>query len=117
VLHLADEQPCLVGSWVTVGHAAVVHACKLGDEVLVGMGAVILDGAEVGPQSIIGANALVTQRTRIPPGSLALGSPAKVVRELSADERGRIRSWAEKYVANAAFCLAHGIGVGTPLTS
>ena len=115
VLHLADDHPCLVGSWVTVGHAAVVHACTLGDEVLVGMGAVILDGAEVGPQSIVGANALVTQHARIPPGSLVLGSPAKVVRALSADERIRIRGWAEKYVANAAYCLTHSIGIGTPL--
>jgi carbonic anhydrase/acetyltransferase-like protein (isoleucine patch superfamily) len=112
VLHLADEHACRVGNWVTVGHAAVLHACSVEDEVLVGMGAVILDGAQVGAQSIVGANALITQRTRIPAGSLVLGSPARVVRQLSLEERVQIRSWAEKYVANAAYCLARGIGVG-----
>ena len=77
VLHLADDFPCLVGNWVTVGHGAIVHACKVGDECLVGMGAVILDGAVIGKQSLIGAKALVTQGTKIPPGSLVLGAPLK----------------------------------------
>src|SRR5712675_2158879 len=80
VLHLADDFPCLLGNWVTVGHGAIVHACTVGDETLVGMGAVILDGAVIGRQSLIGAKALVTQGTKIPPGSLVLGAPAKVVR-------------------------------------
>src|SRR6266496_792769 len=57
VLHLADDFPCILGNYVTVGHSAIVHACKIGDEVLVGMGAVILDGVVVGTQSLIGANA------------------------------------------------------------
>src|ERR1039457_1425676 len=61
VLHLADDFACILGNWVTVGHSAVVHACQVGDEVLVGMGAVILDGAVIGKQTIIGAKALVTQ--------------------------------------------------------
>ena len=77
VLHIADDFPCIVGNWVTVGHSAIVHACTVGDEVLVGMGAIILDGSVIGKQSIIGANALVTGGTKIPPGSLVLGSPAK----------------------------------------
>src|ERR1051325_10057130 len=75
VLHLADEYPCQVGNYVTVGHSAIVHACTVADEVLIGMGAVILDGAVIGQQSLIGANALVTQKTEIPPGSLVMGSP------------------------------------------
>jgi carbonic anhydrase/acetyltransferase-like protein (isoleucine patch superfamily) len=112
VLHLADDFPCLVGNWVTVGHGAIVHACKIGDEVLVGMGAVILDGAVIGRQSLIGAKALVTQGTKIPPGSLVLGAPAKVVRKLSKEERAGLKWWAEKYVDNGAYCLKHGIGVG-----
>jgi gamma-carbonic anhydrase len=111
VLHLADDFPCILGNWVTVGHSAIVHACKVGDETLVGMGAVILDGAVIGRQCLIGARALVTQGTNIPPGSLVLGSPAKVVRKLSREERGKLKWWAEKYVANAAYCLKHGINV------
>lgn len=112
VLHLADDFPCLLGNYVTVGHSAIVHACKVGDEVLVGMGAVILDGAIIGKQSLIGARALVTQGTKIPPGSLVLGSPAKVVRKLSLEERAGLKHWATKYVDNAAYCLKHGINVG-----
>lgn len=117
VLHLADDFPCLLGNWVTVGHSAIVHACKVGDEVLVGMGAVILDGAVIGRQSLIGAKALVTQGTKIPPGSLVLGAPAKVVRKLTKEERAGLKWWAEKYVDNGAYCLKHGIGVGGPMTS
>jgi len=115
VLHLADDLPCLVGHRVTVGHGAIVHACTVGNEVLIGMGAIVLDGAVIGDQSIVGANALVTQHTKIPPGSLVLGSPARVVRALSGDERARIRKWADKYVANAAYCLEHHIGLGEPV--
>ncbi len=117
VLHLADDYPCLIGNHVTVGHSAIVHACTIGDECLVGMGAVVLDGAVVGEQSLIGARALVTQRMVIPPGSLVLGSPAKVVRALTAEERAGLKHWAEKYVANAAYCLEHRINVGAPLKS
>jgi carbonic anhydrase/acetyltransferase-like protein (isoleucine patch superfamily) len=112
VLHLADDYACVLGNWVTVGHSAVVHACKVGDEVLVGMGAVILDGAVIGKQSIIGAKALVTQRTKIPPGSLVLGAPARVVRKLTQEERAGLKWWAQKYVDNGAYCLKHGINVG-----
>ena len=112
VLRLADDLACIVGNWVTVGHGAIVHACKVGDEVLVGMGAVILDGAIIGKQSIIGAKALVTQGTKIPPGSLVLGAPAKIVRKLSKKERAGLKWWAEKYLDNAAYCLKHKINVG-----
>ena len=110
VLHLADDHPCLVGNYVTIGHGAIVHACKVGDECLVGMGAVILDGAEIGEQSLIGAKTLVTQGMKVPPGSLVLGAPGKVVRQLSTTERAGLRYWAEKYVANAVFYAEHGLG-------
>jgi carbonic anhydrase/acetyltransferase-like protein (isoleucine patch superfamily) len=115
VLHLADDLPCIVGNWVTVGHSAVVHACTVGDETLIGIGAVILDGAHIGRQCLVGARALVTPGTNIPDGSLVLGAPAKVVRALTDEERGQLRVWAEKYVHNAAYCLQHGINVGEPL--
>jgi len=82
-------------------HGAIVHACKIDDEVLVGMGAVILDDVEVGARSIIGANALVTMGTKIPPGSLVLGSPAKIRRQLSVDEQKDIARWAWSYVETA----------------
>lgn len=117
VLHLADDYACVVGNYVTVGHAAIVHACKVGDEVLIGMGAIILDGAVIGKQSLIGAKALVTQGMKIPPGSLVLGAPAKIVRKLTPQERAGLKYWATKYVANGAYCLKHGINVGAPLSS
>ena len=112
VLHLADDFACIVGNWVTVGHGAIVHACQVGDEVLVGMGAVILDGAIVGKQSIVGAKALVKQGMKIPPGSLVVGAPARVVRKLTKPERARLKRWAQKYVDNSAYCLKHKINVG-----
>lgn len=115
VLHLADDYACLVGNYVTVGHSAIVHACKVGDECLIGMGAVILDGAVVGEQCLIGAKALVTQRMSIPAGSLVMGAPAKIVRALTAEERAGLKAWAEKYVANAAYCLEKNINVGAPI--
>ncbi len=114
VLHLADELPCIVGNFVTVGHSAIVHACTVGDECLIGMGATVLDGAVIGEQSIVGANALVKQGMVVPPGSMVMGCPAKLVRELSAAERAGLRSWAEKYVTNGAYCLDHRIQVGEP---
>ena len=85
VVHLADELGVTVGQYVTCGHRAILHACTVDDEVLVGMGATILDGAEIGARSVIGANALVTQNTKIPPGSMVLGSPAKVRRMLDLE--------------------------------
>ncbi len=98
VIHLAEDYGCHVGELVTVGHSAILHACTVKDEVLVGMGAILLDGVVIGERSIIGAGALVTGGTVIPPGSLVLGSPARVVRMLSLDEQAKIRGWADKYV-------------------
>src|SRR5207248_4121504 len=87
VVHLDTGYPTIVGELVTIGHTAIVHACKIDNEVLVGMGSIILDDVEVGARSIIGANALVTMGTKIPPGSLVLGSPAKIRRQLTLDEQ------------------------------
>ncbi|TAG10376.1 MAG: gamma carbonic anhydrase family protein [Verrucomicrobia bacterium] len=106
VIHLADDDGCYVGEWVTVGHSAILHACTVKDEVLIGMGAIVLDGAVIGERSIIGAGALVTGGTIVPPGSLVLGSPGKVVRSLPLDEQAKVKSWAEKYVRGSRQYLA-----------
>jgi carbonic anhydrase/acetyltransferase-like protein (isoleucine patch superfamily) len=98
VIHTADDLPTIIGQLVTVGHKAIVHACTVEDEVLVGMGSIILDGARIGTRSIIGANATVKQGMEIPPGSLVLGTPAKIVRTLSEAEQDEIKMWALRYV-------------------
>ena len=98
VVHLADDFGVKIGDYVTVGHMAMVHACTIGNECLIGMHSTILDGSMIGEQCIIGASSLVTKGTQIPAGSLVYGSPAKVVRALSQQERDEIRSWADKYV-------------------
>jgi len=108
VVHLADDWPALIGELVTVGHKAIIHACTIHDEVLIGMGAIILDGAEIGARSIIGAGAVVTGGTKIPPGSLVVGTPAKVRRSLSLTEQNQVKTWAEKYVAVSRHYLALG---------
>ncbi len=99
IVHLAEDLPVRVGKLVTIGHRAILHACTVEDECLIGMGATILDGATIGKGSIIGAHALVTKGTRIPPGSLVMGMPAKVVRALSPGEIANIRTWADHYLA------------------
>lgn len=98
VVHLADDMDAIIGKWCTIGHAAIVHACTIEDECLIGMGATVLDGARIGARSIVGAGAVVTPRTQIPPGSMVLGSPAKVVRALTEEEQKGLKRWAEKYV-------------------
>lgn len=102
IVHLADDYGVKVGNYTTIGHAAIIHACEIGNECLIGMGATVLDGAKIGDQCIVGANTLVTQRFVAPPGSMILGSPAKVVRPLTEAERAGLRRWAEKYIAVAS---------------
>jgi carbonic anhydrase/acetyltransferase-like protein (isoleucine patch superfamily) len=91
----------IVGEDVTVGHAVIVHGATVHDRVIVGMGSILLDGAEIGPDSILGAGSLVTTRTRIPGGVLALGRPATVVRDLRPEELAQIRQSAAGYVERA----------------
>ena len=98
IIHLANDYPVRVGKFVTIGHAAMIHACTIEDECLIGMRATILDGALIGKNSIIGAQALVPQGMIVPPGSLVLGVPGKITRTLDAQEQAGIRKWAEKYV-------------------
>lgn len=98
IIHLADDLSAIVGAYCTIGHGAIVHACTVGDECLVGMRAVVLDGAEIGDQCLIAAGSVVTPRSKIPSGSMVMGTPAKVVRQLGPDERAGLRAWAEKYI-------------------
>jgi carbonic anhydrase/acetyltransferase-like protein (isoleucine patch superfamily) len=86
VLHVTRELPCVVGSWVTVGHRVILHGCVVEDRCLIGMGAIVLNEAVIGRGSVIGAGSVVTERTIIPPDSLVLGTPGKVVRTLKEGE-------------------------------
>lgn len=101
VIHVSDDLGTYLGELVTVGHSAILHACTVKDEALIGMGAIVLDGSVIGERSIIGAGSLVTGGTIIPPGSLVIGSPAKVVRALSLDEQSKVKVWAEKYIVQS----------------
>jgi carbonic anhydrase/acetyltransferase-like protein (isoleucine patch superfamily) len=112
VLHVSDDFACEIGDRVTIGHRAVVHACRVEDEVLIGMNATILDGAIIGARSIIAAGALVTKGMRVPEGSLVLGAPAKVVRPLSLDEQRGNHRLAMKYVEVSRRFMALGYGAG-----
>ena len=91
------KNPCKIGSEVTVGHHAILHGCTVNDRCIIGMNSVILDDAEIGSECIIGAHSLVTMNTKIPPRSLAVGSPAKVVRPLTEKELQELRDSAEAY--------------------
>lgn len=102
IVHLASDIGTEVGNYVSVGHRAIIHACKIEDECLVGMGAVVMDGAVVGTRSLVAAGSLVTKGMEIPPGSLVMGSPARVVRSLSLSEQTDLRKLAEKYIRVSA---------------
>ena len=101
VIHTDEGIPCILGAGVTVGHRAVLHGATIGDGALIGIGAIVLNGASVGSEALIGAGALVTEGQVVPPRHLALGAPAKVVRELTEEEIERLRAAAAHYVARA----------------
>jgi carbonic anhydrase/acetyltransferase-like protein (isoleucine patch superfamily) len=102
IIHGEDGCPTIIGEDVTVGHAAIIHAATVGDRVLVGMGAVLLSRCRIGEDTIIGARALVTEEVEIPAGSLVLGMPGRVARNLTESERGAIIESARRYVRQAA---------------
>ena len=97
VLH-SDVYPTVLGDYVTVGHAAIVHGCTVGDNTVVGMGAILLNGARVGKNCMVGAGAVVTGKTDAPDGSMLLGNPARVVRVLTSEEIAGLRRSAEHYI-------------------
>lgn len=96
--HCVLHEKTTVGKYCTVGHGAIVHGCTIGDECLVGMGAIVLDGAVIGDRCIIGAGAVVTGKMNAPDGSMLLGSPAKIVKELSPEQQAQLRENAAHYI-------------------
>ena len=98
VIHVGTNQNANIGCRVTVGHGAIVHACTIGDESLIGMGAIILDGTVIGDHCLIGAHATVLMNSIIPPGSMVVGSPGRIVRTLSREEQAGLGAWADHYL-------------------
>ncbi|HLD64534.1 MAG TPA: gamma carbonic anhydrase family protein [Pseudomonas sp.] len=101
VMHTDMGYPLTLGKGVTIGHNAMLHGCSVGDYSLIGINAVVLNGAKIGKYCIIGANALIAEGKEIPDGSLVMGSPGKVVRELTEQQRKMLEAGAAHYVHNA----------------
>ena len=97
-VHVSTDVPTVIGNEVTVGHNAVLHACTIDDNVMVGMGEIVMDGAHIKKNCIVGAGAIVTQGKEFPENSLVLGAPAHVVRELTTEEIEGVRGGVERYV-------------------
>lgn len=98
VVHLSADHETIIGNHVTIGHSSIIHGCRIEDEVLIGMGACILDGAVIGKHCIVGAKSLVTKNKVFEEGTLIMGSPAKAIRKLSEDEIESIRHSAMNYI-------------------
>jgi carbonic anhydrase/acetyltransferase-like protein (isoleucine patch superfamily) len=101
VLHSDQGKPLTIGADVTVGHMVTLHGCTIGDESLIGIGAVVLNGARIGKNCLVGAGALVTEGKEFPDGSMIIGSPAKAVRYLTPEQIAGLRLSAQGYVDNA----------------
>ena len=101
-VHVSEGKPVSIGKNVSIGHNAIIHGCTIDDDVLVGMGAIILNGAHIRKNCLVGAGALVTENKDFPEGSLIIGSPAKAIRQLTDDEIKSIKDNADEYV-NLAF--------------
>ncbi len=101
VLHADHGQPLTVGKNVTVGHMVMLHGCTIGDESLIGIGAVVLNGAKIGRNCLVGAGSLVTEGKEFPDGSMIMGTPAKVVRQLTPEQMDGLRQSAAHYIDNA----------------
>ena len=101
VLHTDKGKPLDIGKHVTIGHNVILHGCTIGDESLIGMGAIVLNGAKIGKHCLVGAGALVTENKEFPDGSLIVGNPAKVVRQLTDEQIAGLKRSAQGYMANA----------------
>lgn len=101
VLHADHGMPLTVGKHVTVGHMVMLHGCTIGDESLIGIGAVVLNGAKIGKNCLVGAGSLVTEGKEFPDGSMIMGTPAKVVRQLTPEQIEGLRRSAQHYTENA----------------
>ncbi len=98
VIHMDKDMPCLIGDDVTVGHSAILHSCAIDNEALIGMGAILLTGSKIGERAIIAAGTLVLEGQEIPAGTIAMGVPAKVRREITEEERIRVQQGKDDYV-------------------
>jgi len=98
VVHVSEGKPVKIGKNVSIGHGAIIHGCTIDDNVIIGMGAIVLNGAHIKKNSLVGAGALVTENKEFPEGSLIIGSPAKAVRELNEEEIKSLTVNADEYV-------------------
>ena len=98
ILHVDDHSPCLIADHVHVGHHVNLHGCVVERGAMIGIGAIVLSGVRIGREAIVGAGSVVLEGTKIPPRTLAVGAPARVVRKLTSRDIGYIRGWVEKYV-------------------
>lgn len=102
LLHVETDRGCSVGDYAVIGHNVILHACRVGDQSLIGMGSIVMDGAVIGKGTIVGAGSLVTHGQRLKPGSLYFGRPAKFIRKLSRKEIQGLKDWAKRYVRYAS---------------
>jgi carbonic anhydrase/acetyltransferase-like protein (isoleucine patch superfamily) len=107
VLHTDPGFPLLIGAKVSIGHQAMVHGCTVGDGSLIGIQSIVLNGATIGKGCLVGAGALITERKVFPDGCLIIGSPAKAVRELTAEERKNLLEVADNYAERGAYYRTH----------
>lgn len=108
-IHVGEGYSVKIGDGVTIGHNAVIHGCEIGDHTMVGMGSIVMDGAKVGKECLIGAGSLVTQNVEIPDGMLVMGSPAKVKRPLTEQEKDYIRGSEKEYLEVGEMLRKDGI--------
>lgn len=115
VVHVDEDAPCRIGARVTIGHRAIIHGCTIEDDCLIGMGAIVLSRATIGAGSLIGAGALIKEGQTIPPGSLAVGAPARVIGPVTEAHRAAIARGAAHYVTFSRGYLARGVASQFPL--